>query len=72
MTFGTVYGDYNTAGIGVGASKVPEAQLGLGQGACASASRATDIDCSRRVCPKGNGVMDERLDLTTALTRRRP
>merc|ERR1719326_2671566 len=69
VTFGTVYGDYNDAGIGVGASKVPQ-KPNWDSGKvrmCVCEPGYTDIDCSRRMCPKGNDVMDERLDLTTAL-----
>jgi len=75
VTFGTVYGDYAVdgtgvaMGIGVGASKVPQ-KPNWDSGKvrmCVCEPGYTDIDCSRRMCPKGNDVMDERLDLTTAL-----
>merc|ERR1719387_534654 len=69
VTFGTVYGDYNTAGLGVGASKVPQ-KPNWDSGKvrmCVCEPGYTDIDCSRRMCPKGNDVMDERLDMTTSL-----
>jgi len=69
VTFGTVYGDYNTAGIGVGASKVPQ-KPNWDSGKvrmCVCEPGYTDIDCSRRMCPKGNDVMDERQNLVTAL-----
>merc|ERR1719440_456339 len=75
VTFGTVYGDYANdgtgvaMGVGVGASKVPQ-KPNWDSGKvrmCVCEPGYTDIDCSRRMCPKGNDVMDERLDLTTAL-----
>merc|ERR1719333_964195 len=69
VTFGTVYGDYNTAGIGVGASKVPQ-KPNWDSGKvrmCVCEPGYTDIDCSRRMCPKGNDVMDERQNLETSL-----
>ena len=73
VTFGTVYGDYNDAGIGVGAAKVPQ-MPNWDSGKvrmCVCEPGYTDIDCSRRMCPKGNDVMDEREDLTTALTHQK-
>jgi len=69
VTFGTVYGDYNTAGLGVGASKVPQ-KPNWDSGKvrmCVCEPGYTDIDCSRRMCPKGNDVMDERQNLETSL-----
>ncbi|CAH0379012.1 unnamed protein product [Pelagomonas calceolata] len=79
VTFGTVYGDYAgvpdangdivASGVGVGASKVPQ-KPNWDSGKvrmCVCEPGYTDIDCSRRMCPKGNDVMDERLDLTTSL-----
>ena len=73
VTFGTVYGDYNDAGIGVGAVKIPQ-MPNWDSGKvrmCVCEPGYTDIDCSRRMCPKGNDVMDEREDLTTALTHQK-
>merc|ERR1719326_2631909 len=69
VTFGTVYGDYNDAGIGVGASNVPQ-KPNWDSGKvrmCVCEPGYTDIDCSRRMCPKGNDVMDERQNLDFAL-----
>merc|ERR1719387_214508 len=69
VTFGTVYGDYNDAGLGVGASKVPQ-KPNWDSGKvrmCVCEPGYTDIDCSRRMCPKGNDVMDERQNLETSL-----
>merc|ERR1712078_112759 len=75
VTFGTVYGDYAVdgtgvaMGVGVGASKVPQ-KPNWDSGKvrmCVCEPGYTDIDCSRRMCPKGNDVMDERQNLVTAL-----
>ena len=58
VTFGTVYGDYNDAGIGVGAVKIPQ-KPNWDSGKvrmCVCDPGYTDIDCSRRMCPKGNDV----------------
>ena len=78
VTFGTVYGDYAGVpdangnivanGIGVGASKVPQ-KPNWDSGKvrmCVCEPGYTDIDCSRRMCPKGNDVMDERNNLDQA------
>merc|ERR1719261_2028701 len=75
VTFGTVYGDYAVdgtgvaMGLGVGASKVPQ-KPNWDSGKvrmCVCEPGYTDIDCSRRMCPKGNDVMDERQNLETSL-----
>ena len=78
VTFGTVYGDYAGVpdangnivanGIGVGAAKVPQ-MPNWDSGKvrmCVCEPGYTDIDCSRRMCPQGNDVMDERNNLDQA------
>merc|ERR1719399_2280839 len=71
----SVYGDYAVdgngvaMGTGVGASKVPQ-KPNWDSGKvrmCVCEPGYTDIDCSRRMCPKGNDVMDERQNLETSL-----
>ncbi|KAH8043459.1 hypothetical protein JL720_17389 [Aureococcus anophagefferens] len=77
--FGTVWGDYYTAksnsltGLGTDRSAfgARRSSVGLGQGQTVVREPGyTDIDCSRRMCPKGNDVLDERLNLVTALSTR--
>ena len=61
-------GNIVASGIGVGAAKVPQMpNWDSGKVRMCVCERLHDIDCSRRMCPQGNDVMDERNSLDEAL-----
>ncbi|KAH8065982.1 hypothetical protein JL722_374 [Aureococcus anophagefferens] len=72
--FGTVWGDYYTAKSNSSRASARTCHASAGAAwdsgkvkLCVCEPGYTDIDCSRRMCPKGNDVLDERLNLVTAL-----
>jgi hypothetical protein len=68
LPFGSVWGDYSST---IGQTLMNDFtyydwDVKKTRG-CLCDPQYTDVDCSRRMCPKANDVMDERLDLTDTL-----
>merc|ERR1719198_2894478 len=73
LTYKSVAGDY-FSGIGAGFNKKSATFAFVNElwdygksRACVCDPMYTEVDCSRKMCPKGNDVLDTRMDTTDSM-----